>query len=88
MEYNIGNGMQQSEVVTDTHFSRSQLTTGDPFTVRVIAEGQPGYSETSPRFTVVPQSEGKYVWDSDTRAWSCCMFISRLNGSLIPAWNM
>ena len=68
MEYDIGNGKQQSEVVTDTYFSHSQLTTGDPFTVRVIAEGQPGYSETSPRFTVVPQSEGKYVWDSDTRA--------------------
>ena len=67
MEYSIDNSMQQSEVVTDTHFSRSQLTPGDPFTVRVIAEGQPGYSKTSPRFTVVPQSEGMYVWDSDTR---------------------
>ena len=60
MEYSIDNGMQQSEVVTDTYFSRLQLTPGDPFTVRVIAEGQPGYSSTSPRFTVVPQSEGTY----------------------------
>ena len=72
MEYNIDNGMQQSEVVTDTYFSRSQLTPGDPFTVRVIAEGQPGYSKTSPRFTVVPQSEGTYVWDSCTHDHAVC----------------
>ena len=58
VEYSIGNYQPTTQVLAETFFSRSGLSTGTPFTIRVIAEGQPGYISTSPRFTVVPQSEG------------------------------
>ena len=58
MEYSIDNGLPTTEVITETSFSRSGLSAGNPFTIHVIAEGQPSHSSTSPRFTVVTQSEG------------------------------
>ena len=58
VEYSIDDGPSATEVITETFFSRSGLSAGNPFTIHVIAEGQPGHSSTSPRFTVVPQSEG------------------------------
>ena len=59
VEYSIGTGVQQTTITEDTFFSLSNLNPGDPITICVIAEGQPDFSSTAPRFTVVTQNEGK-----------------------------
>ena len=70
VEYSIDNVVQQTEDTPNTFFSRSQLTAGNAFTIRVIAEGQQGYSRTSPRFTVVTQSKGM----GQSCKWCCCVY--------------